>query len=497
MWDQQRSCFARLFTVLVMRSGFLRRALRLVQRRMDPMRFRTLVASVVVSLLALPAAAQEQRGSIQGVVKDVSGAVLPGVTVEARSAGSGVLSAITDPGGNFRFPSVLPGTYEVTATLSGFKTAKVSDVMVILGSVKNVEFNMQLATVTEAVPVSAESPIVDTKTSAKSTNLRAEQVELLPHARDFLSIVTQAPGVNDETKSASQNNAGIMIDGAAAAENRYVIDGIETTNIIGGLSGKNLLADFVEEVQVKSTGYPAEYGGSTGGVINVLTKSGTNVFHGAVLGYYQGSRLTGENNQTLRAVFGVPTQAEYHTYPKDTNDRFEPGVSTGGPVLRDRMWFFGAYQPARTKITRTVNPQTSGIPSATSAVTTQKQEVQYATANVTNQFGNKLRTRVAYNNSWNQTDGQLATQNGSDAASTVYTKGTNNPNWTLSGTADYTLTSSLVIGARAGRYLQDSQDFNVNNVVRFVFANGTTNVGVPGVPESLQHAAGYNNVGSN
>jgi len=461
------------------------------------MRFRTLVASVVVSLLALPAAAQEQRGSIQGVVKDVSGAVLPGVTVEARSAGSGVLSAITDPGGNFRFPSVLPGTYEVTATLSGFKPAKVSDVMVILGSVKNVEFNMQLATVTEAVTVSAESPIVDTKTSAKSTNLRAEQVELLPHARDFLSIVTQAPGVNDETKSASQNNAGIMIDGAAAAENRYVIDGIETTNIIGGLSGKNLLADFVEEVQVKSTGYPAEYGGSTGGVINVLTKSGTNVFHGAVLGYYQGSRLTGENNQTLRAVFGVPTQAEYHTYPKDTNDRFEPGVSAGGPVLRDRMWFFGAYQPARTKITRTINPATSGIASATPSVTTQKQEVQYATANVTNQFGNKLRTRVAYNNSWNQTDGQLATQNGSDAASTVYTKGTNNPNWTLSGTADYTLTSSLVIGARAGRYLQDSQDFNVNNVVRFVFANGTTNVGVPGVPESLQHAAGYNNVGSN
>ena len=448
------------------------------------MRLRTLAAVLAAVLLAWPAAAQEQRGSIQGIVKDSSGGVLPGVTVEARSAGAGVLSAITDPGGNFRFPSVLPGTYEVTATLSGFRPAKVSDVMVILGSVKSIEFNLQLASVTEAVTVSAESPIVDTKSSAKSTNLRAEQVDLLPHARDFLSIVTQAPGVNDESKSASAGNSGIMIDGAAAAENRYVIDGIETTNIIGGLSGKNLLADFVEEVQVKSTGYPAEYGGSTGGVINVLTKSGTNVFHGAVLGYFQGSRLTGENNQTLRAVFGVPTQAEYHTYPKDKNDRFEPGVSAGGPIFRDRMWFFGAYQPARTKITRTVNPQTSGIASATPSVTTQKQEVQYATANLTNQFGNKLRTRLAYNNSWNKTDGQLADQRGSDPASTIYTKGTKNPNWTLSGTADYTLTSNLVIGARAGRYLQDSHDFNVNNVVRFVFANSTTNVGMPGVPAS-------------
>jgi Carboxypeptidase regulatory-like domain/TonB dependent receptor-like, beta-barrel/TonB-dependent Receptor Plug Domain len=462
------------------------------------MRFRTFCLLIMVALLAWPVAAQEQRGSIQGVVRDSSGAVLPGATVEARSAGSGVLSTVSGPGGSFRFPSVLPGAYEVSATLSGFKPAKVSDVMVTLGSVKSVEFSLQLASVTEAVTVTAESPIVDTKSSAKSTNIRAEQIDLLPHNRDFLSLVTQAAGVNDETKSASAGNSGIMIDGAAAAENRYVIDGIETTNIIGGLSGKNLVADFVEEVQIKSSGYAAEYGGSTGGVINALTKSGTNAFHGAVLGYYQGSRLAGDSNPTLRAVFGVPTQAEYHTYPKDKNDRFEPGVSLGGPVFRDQMWFFGAYQPARTKITRTVNPQTSGIASATPSVTTQKQEVQYATANVTNQFGNKLRTRVAYNNSWSKTDGvNLATQNGSDPASTSYAKGTKFPNYSVSGTADYTVSSSVVLGARAGRYSQDTHDFNVNNVVRFLFADGTTNIGMPDVPEQFQHPAGYNNVNNN
>jgi outer membrane receptor protein involved in Fe transport len=129
--------------------------------------------------------------------------------------------------------------------------------------------------VTEAVTVTAEAPIIDVKQRGRSTNIRAEQVELLPHNRDFTSLVTQAPGANNETKS-----DGIMIDGAAAAENRYIIDGIETTDIIGGVSGKSLLADFVEEVQVKSTGYPAEYGGSTGGVINVQTKSGTNKYTG-------------------------------------------------------------------------------------------------------------------------------------------------------------------------------------------------------------------------
>src|SRR6476646_6174594 len=268
------------------------------------MRKRVFAALLAITLGAWPARAQEQRGSIEGVVKDSSGAVLPGVTVEAKSPSSGVLSTTSNETGNFRFPSVLPGTYEVSASIAGFKPTKVADVEVKLGSMKSVEFSMQLASVSENVTVTAESPIVDVKSSGKSTNIRAEQVSLLPHNRDFTSLVTQAPGVNSESKS-----AGVMIDGAAAAENRYVIDGIETTNIVGGLSGQNLLADFIEEVQVKSTGYPAEYGGSTGGVINVLTKSGTNNIHGSGSLFFQGSSLTAANNQTLRAVQGDATRA--------------------------------------------------------------------------------------------------------------------------------------------------------------------------------------------
>src|SRR5262249_55072602 len=149
-----------------------------------------------------PASAQEQRGSIEGVVKDTSGAVLPGVTVEAHSAGSGVLTAVSDESGNYRFPSLLPGTYEVSATLSGFATGKVGDIEIKLGSIKKVDFAMQLAGVTEQVNVTAESPLVDVKTSGRSTNIRAEQVNLLPHNRDFTSLVTQAAGANNETKSA-------------------------------------------------------------------------------------------------------------------------------------------------------------------------------------------------------------------------------------------------------------------------------------------------------
>ena len=461
------------------------------------MRLRTFAALLAMTLFAWPAVAQEQRGSIEGVVKDTSGAVLPGVTVEAKSSGSGVLSTTSDGAGNYRFPSLLPGVYEVSANLSGFKPSKVADIEIKLGSIKKVDFGMQLAGVTEQVTVTAESPLVDVKQSGRATNIRAEQVTLLPHNRDFTSLLAQAPGVNQEAKSAPAGQPGIMIDGAAAAENRYVIDGIETTDIIGGLSGKNLLADFVEDVQIRSTGYSAEFGGATGGVINVQTKSGSNNWSGNVLGYYQGSRTSGDSNPTLRAVFGVPTQAEYHTYPKDKQDRLEPGASLGGPIFKNRAWFFGAYQPANTKIVRTVNAQTTGIATATPSVTTQKQQTQYLSGNVTNQFGNKLRTRVAYNNSWAKTDGQLATLIGSDPASTPYIKGTKFPNYSVSGTADYTVSSKFLVSGRAGRYFSDQQDFNVNDVVRFTFANSTTNIGQPGVPANEQHQAGYANVPSN
>src|SRR5439155_7394506 len=312
-----------------------------------------------------------QRGSIEGVVKDTSGAVLPGVTVEARSAAGAALTTVTDGTGTYRFPSLLPGTYEISTNLVSFKPEKVSIIVVPLGQVKKVDFALKLATLTEQVTVIGESPVIDVKQSTRATNIRSEQVELLPHNRDFTSLITQAPGANFEAKS-TNDNLSPMIDGASAAENRYIIDGMETTSIFNGLSAKAVVADFVEEVQVKSSGYPAEYGGSTGGVINVITKSGTNRFSGMVLGYWQGSSVNGTcgrpgitplssvgattgstvgalpdnssqpcgSNPTLRLTIANSNVAEYWTYPKDTVNRYEPGISLGGPVMKDKAWFF-------------------------------------------------------------------------------------------------------------------------------------------------------------
>src|SRR5579859_3234104 len=144
------------------------------------MRVRMFAALLAIALFAAPALAQEQRGSIQGVVKDSSGAVLPGATVTVQGASGAKVDTVSDSTGLYRFPSLLPDTYTVSATLSGFAPSKVPDVVVQLGEVKKVDFALALANVTETVRVTAESPLVDVKQSTKATNISAERVELVP-----------------------------------------------------------------------------------------------------------------------------------------------------------------------------------------------------------------------------------------------------------------------------------------------------------------------------
>ena len=455
------------------------------------MRLRTLAALLVALVMAGPAMAQEQRGVIEGTVKDSSGGVLPGATVEAKSPSGAVLNTVTDSAGVFRFPSVAPGQYEVSATLQGFAPAKTPDVIVGLGQVKKVDLALAVGGLTDTVTVSSESPMVDVRQSSRQTNIRAEQVELLPKGRDFTSLVTQAPGANDERQL-----GGLSIDGASAGENRFIVDGIETTNLRTGVSGKNVIADFVEEIQVKSSGYTAEFGGATGGVINVLTKSGTNDWHGNVLFNLQSSDLSGERRQTLRQSLANSDIAEYVLYPKDDSTRIEPGGAVGGPVVPNRLWFFGAYQPALTDNERTVDAASSGNPSATAASIKQKVQVQYVTGNVTTQLSDNLRGRVAYNNSWSRTKGLLPALNGTDVAGVNYGKTSTFPNYTVSGNLDWTASPRLFFGVRGGYYKSDQYDTNVTEEVQYLWTT-TSNIGLLDVPASLQRGTNFTSIPSN
>jgi len=191
------------------------------------MRVRSLVVLCALVSLATAAAAQERTGTIAGAVKDSSGAILPGATVTATSpALVGVQTVASDDQGNYRFPALTPGVYEISATLQGFTVAKVAGVRVALGQVLKIDLALSLATLTETVQVTAESPLIDVKQNAAAATITSEVIERIPKARDFTDLIRTAPGTQQERKS------DIQIDGAG--EHRCGVDRIDNDRNIAG-----------------------------------------------------------------------------------------------------------------------------------------------------------------------------------------------------------------------------------------------------------------------
>lgn len=458
---------------------------------------RAVYALACVLALTLPVAAQEQTGQIQGAVRDTSGAVLPGVAVEVTNVSTGAVTAtvVTDANGIYRAPGLRPGKYEVLARLQGFTPSKTENIDLRLGQILTVDLALAVGGVTETVSVTAESPVIDTKQSQKAFSVNAEQLAKLPRGRDFSSIVTQAPGANAE----SRQGGGITIDGAAAAENRYIIDGVETTNPENGLQAKRLINDFVDEIQVKSSGYNAEFGGAVGGVINVITKSGTNRFRGEAGFYFTDDFTNGTASHDPRPALRLKptdvTQDEYITYPADKYTQWDPGFQVGGPIVTDKLWFFGGYQPTLAKQERTAN-----LSDRTSVTKENDFKRQHVTANLTGQATTKTRFKVAFNQSTSSSKGVLPGQSlpneaGPSSPSTVFDTKTVTPNWSLSGNLDYVATSNFYVGVRGGYYLQDQYTNGVPVGPNFFFQ--TSNLGMAGVPSQFQNRSGFSTYNSN
>lgn len=305
-----------------------------------PQRF--LIALSLLLLATTSLVAQSTAGSLSGQVTDSSGAALPGVTVELSGpAMQGTRTTVTDSQGNFRFHNVPPGQdYRVAATLAGFAPATKTIQRVFLGQEGTVNFTLRAA-LAEAITVTAEAPLVDISRTTTGVNVTSQQFESLPTQRSFQQLTTLAPGVTMEmgdTRAALANSPNV--GASSAPENNYIIDGISTTDPRYGTSGTNLTMNFVEEVQVMTGGYSAEFGRSTGGVFNVITKSGGNDFHGDVFGYYSAADFS--EARVREASKGT-------AFESDLSDRSDLGLSLGGPIMRDRLWFFGAFNPSRRK----------------------------------------------------------------------------------------------------------------------------------------------------
>ncbi|MBK9088964.1 MAG: TonB-dependent receptor [Holophagales bacterium] len=312
---------------------------------------------VVLGLAGAPALAQT-TGSIEGTVSDSNGGSLPGVAVDIKSpALLGTRSVVTDAAGRYKFPAIPPGVYTVSAALSGFTKAEKTNVRVPLGGTATVAITISVS-IKEEVVVTGEAPVVDTTSTTAGTAYTAAVMGKLPLGRNYADVARQQPGVQEDNGETQGRSLALSVYGSTSAENLFLIDGVNTTNVIKGFQGKAINSEFVEEVEVKTGGYQAEYGRNTGGVVNVITKGGGNEFHGGVFGYFENASTRAKVKVEQTPAFSQSGDAQLSSvFPKNT--RLEGGASLGGYFIKDRIWFFGAYN--KTNTDRTTQPQAGDV----------------------------------------------------------------------------------------------------------------------------------------
>jgi outer membrane receptor protein involved in Fe transport len=313
-----------------------------------------LALAVTAGAFALPAVAQT-TGSIDGTVSDGNGQPLPGVKIEVKSGSlQGMRTIVTDSQGRFRVPVLPPGTYTVTASLTGFRSAQRTGIVVSLDGTSNITFKLDISKTADIV-VTGELPMVDTQSTTSGLNITEQVIQKLPEGRNYASSVQINPGVSRDNADTQGRAQSFTIYGATSVENQYLVDGINTTNVIRGFQGKALTQEFVEEVQVKASGYEAEFGRAMGGIVNVVTKSGGNQFKGDVFGYFDMKSLIAARKGDATSDVNYTDQSK-----RDVQDY---GADLGGFLMKDRIWFFGAYNRISQQVDQ-VPLAGTGLPNA-------------------------------------------------------------------------------------------------------------------------------------
>jgi hypothetical protein len=291
---------------------------------------RALVVALFLLVAAVPLAAQSLTGTITGTVKDEQEGVLPGVTMTLTGK-TGSRTTTADAEGSYRFAALDPGTYSVTATLSGFRPKRQDNLVVSLSRVVEILIVLAVGGVTENVEVVGESPVVDVASSATDSGLSQDMLFNLPirPTNAATSLLNYVPGVND----------GVAYGGNMAYGNGLLIDGVDTRDPEAGSAWVFFNFDLVDEVQVGGLGANAEYGAYTGAVVNTITKSGGNRYTGLFDAYWTTTDLSDDNVK--------PTYVEQNPTLKDpyiVNKRLDLTAQLGGPLARDKLFFFLAAQ---------------------------------------------------------------------------------------------------------------------------------------------------------
>ena len=467
--------------------------------------------------------AQETTGAIQGVIRDATGAVIPGANVTVTTPTLvGSKSTVSDSSGFYHIANLPPGTYQMVVEDKGFETTKRDGLLLEVGHVPTVDFSLKAGSTSSVVVVTAESPQIDVSTVTTLTNITNDVINYVPRGTSFQSVIQFAPSARNEplmgntttngTGSVSPGNGsnggsfGYSIAGGSDSENSYLVEGQETANLIGGYSHTQVPFDFIQEVEVKSSGIQAEYGGALGGVINVIMKKGTNQYHGSVFSQFESQALDAgpsaflQYNQLASAgpqntnwvgtsdTYQGLTDALAQVY-QPVQDHFSdirPGFTLGGPLfpfssmLRDKLFFFVGFNPDINRDERSVNygPASAGNPATGIIPFSQNTDTYYTTARIDAQATKNLRIFGSWLYQLQRQNGELlpnpdavggfnfTTQagtynNSTQNPTTNYSHeiGFTAPNITVNTGADYTITPSIVSTTRFGYYFENYHDF--------------------------------------
>src|SRR6266536_250040 len=308
--------------------------------------------SILAALLAFGTAATAfaqtdvTTSRISGTVRDVDGGALPGTTVEAKNQGAGLVqTTVTRADGFYQVINLPSGLYTLTANLPNFKAATRADIRLDIGTAPTVDFRLQLSNVQESVTVTSSIPAVEVTNTAASTTIQTEQLKSLPiNGRNFQDLVLLTP----ETRRDPENRGTVLVSGQRGINTNTTVDGMDYDNgFFGGTFGSaegraplSISAESVKEITVIRNGGSVEFGPSGGGVINVITKSGTNDLHGSGFYYWQPHSTVARLSNGLEA-------------PDQKKKQY--GGSVGGPILRDHLFFFGSYDQQKQDVGIPVN----------------------------------------------------------------------------------------------------------------------------------------------
>ena len=336
-----------------MKSFSRRLPLSLSQRRPNWLVMLIAFALLAVCALPSPADAQVLYGSLVGTVTDETGAAIPGATVTITHSGTGASrETATDSTGAYRFPTVQSGTYTVAVTLSGFRTFTRTEVPVTLNNITRVDASLQVGQLSETVTVSAETPVLQTERAEVRAELKAREFVNLPVSlnRNYQYLFRVLPGFTPpaEAHSVPSNPSRALVfnvNGASRSSNNIRIDGVSTTNIwLPHVAAYVPALESLEAVNVVTSSFDAEQGMAGGAAVTVITKSGTNALHGTLFEFLRNSALDARN------FFDTGDQP-----PPFKRNQF--GGNIGGPIRKDRTFFFFNYEGLRQGAAQVALPQ--------------------------------------------------------------------------------------------------------------------------------------------